>query len=481
MKDLTTGNETKVIISFALPMLIGNVFQQFYNMVDSVIVGNFVGTQALAAVGTAFPVIFLMISMVMGLTMGTMVLVSQYYGAKDWEKVRAAVDTGYIVMFIAGAAMSAVGVLSTDAILRLLRVPAEVFPDASAYLRAIFAGLLAMFGYNGIAAILRGLGDSKTPLYLLIAASFVNVALDLLFVVGFGWGAAGAAWATVIAQGLSFVGGLAYLNTRNRFLRLDLKALRFDREIFKQSVRIGLPTGIQQTMVSLGMMALTRIVNGFGTATIAAFSAASRLDSFASMPAMNLSQAVSTFTGQNMGAGKTERVKRGHLSAVIVGGAISVAVGATVMAFGPALMGLFTVDAEVIAIGARYLFIVGATYALFSTMFINNGVMRGAGDAFIPMINTLLALWVVRIPCAILFSGPLGMGSDGVWWSVPAGWTMGVIFSTWYYLGGRWKRKAVVSRPTEAPETASPDARGGPADDAGAAAAELSAPGSPAD
>lgn len=433
-------------------MLIGNVFQQFYNMVDSVIVGNFVGTQALAAVGTAFPVIFLMISMVMGLTMGTMVLVSQYYGAKDWDKVRAAVDTGYIVMFIAGAAMSVVGVLSTDAILRLLRVPAEVFVDASAYLKVIFAGLLAMFGYNGIAAILRGLGDSKTPLYLLIAASFANVGLDLLFVVGFGWGVAGAAWATVIAQGLSFVGGLAYLNRRNRFLRLDLKALRFDREIFKQSVRIGLPTGIQQTMVSLGMMALTRIVNGFGTATIAAFSAASRLDSFASMPAMNLSQAISTFTGQNMGAGKTERVKRGHLSAVIVGAGISVAVGASVMAFGPSLMGLFTPDAEVIALGARYLFIVGACYALFSTMFINNGVMRGAGDAFIPMINTLLALWVVRIPCAIFFSGPLGLGSDGIWWSVPAGWTMGVVFSTWYYLGGRWKRKAVAKRPVESSE-----------------------------
>ena len=162
------------------------------------------------------------------------------------------------------------------------------------------------------------------------------------------------------------------------------------------------------------------------------------------MPAMNLSQAVSTFTGQNMGAGKTDRVKRGHLSAILVGAAISVAVGVAVILFGRGLMGMFTRDAEVMAIGARYLAIVGATYLLFSTMFINNGVMRGAGDAFIPMINTVLALWVVRIPCAVLFSGPLGMGSDGIWWSVPAGWLMGAAFSTWYYLGGRWKRKAVV-------------------------------------
>jgi len=447
MKDLTQGGETRTIIAFALPMLIGNVFQQFYNMVDSVVVGNFVGTTALAAVGTAFPVIFLMISLVMGLTMGTMVLVSQYFGAKDEARVRATVDTGYITLFWMGLVMSIVGVLTTDALLTLLKVPADVFPEASAYLRIIFSGLLAMFGYNAISAVLRGLGDSKTPLYLLMAASLLNIVLDLLFVVAFGWGVPGVAWATVVSQGASFLGGLIWVNKKNRLVSLDVRHLVFDRQIFKHSLRIGLPSGIQQTMVSLGMMALTRIVNGHGTATIAAFSAASRLDSFASMPAMNLSQAISTFTGQNMGAGKTERVKRGHLSAVIIGGAISIAVGAAVIIFGKPLMGMFTRDAEVMAIGARYLTIVGATYLLFSTMFINNGVMRGAGDAFIPMINTILALWVVRIPCAILFSVYLGMGADGIWWSVPAGWLMGATFSTWYYLGGRWKRKAVIKAP----------------------------------
>ncbi|MBN1519938.1 MAG: MATE family efflux transporter [Spirochaetales bacterium] len=448
MKDLTTGKEASVLVSFALPMLAGNVFQQLYNTVDSIIVGNFVGTQALAAVGTAFPVIFLMVSLVMGLTMGSTVVIAQYFGAKDKDKVRAAVDTGYITLFWTGLAMSVIGVLATDTILRLLKVPADVFPGASSYLRAIFAGLLALFGYNAISAILRGLGDSKTPLYLLIVASLINVGLDLLFVAVFGWGVAGAAWATVIAQGLSFAGGLVYINTRNEYVRLDLKSLRFDRDIFKQSVRIGLPTGIQQTMVSLGMLAMTRIVNGFGTPVIAAFSAASRLDSFASMPAMNLSQAVSAFTGQNMGAGKTERVKHGHLSAIAIGTGISLAVGAVVMLFGKPLMGMFTQDAEVVELGARYLFIVGATYVLFSTMFINNGVMRGAGDAFIPMISTILALWVVRIPMATILSGILG--TDGLWWSMPAGWLVGALFSTWYYLTGRWKRKAVVRQPVPA-------------------------------
>ncbi len=447
MKDLTQGGETRVIISFALPMLIGNVFQQFYSMVDSIVVGKFVGKEALAAVGTSFPVIFLMVALLMGLTMGTSVLISQYFGAKDREKIRSAVNTGYIILFWAGIAISVIGVIATDSILRLLKVPADVFADASTYLRIIFSGMITMFGYNAISAILRGLGDSKTPLYLLIVASAINVVLDLLFVVVFHWGVAGVAWATVIAQAVSFIAGVVYANTKNELIRLELKSLKFDPDMFRLSLKIGLPTGVHQVMVSLGMMALARIVNGFGTPTIAAFAAASRLDSFASMPAMNLGQAISTFTGQNMGAGKTDRVKRGHRSAVLAGALISAAVGAIVMLFGKPLMGLFAGDAEVIAIGARYLFIVGATYVLFSTMFINNGVMRGAGDAFIPMINTLLALWLVRIPVALLLSGPLGMGTDGLWWSVPSGWLMGAVFSTWYYLGGRWKRKAVVKGP----------------------------------
>lgn len=446
MKDLTQGNETKAIILFALPMLLGNVFQQFYNMVDSFVVGRFVGTTALAAVGTSFPVMFLMIALVMGLTMGTMVIVAQFYGAKDNAKVRAAVDTGYIILFWSGLGMSIVGVLATGPILGLLKVPEEIRPEAATYLRIIFAGMLPMFGYNGIAAILRGLGDSKTPLYLLIAATLVNVVLDLLFVVAFGWGVAGVAWATVISQGLSFLGGLVLLS-KNELVRLSPKELRFDKEIFVQSVRIGLPSGIQQTLVAAGMMALSRIVNGFGAPTMAAFAAAGRLDSFAMMPAMNLSQAVSTFVGQNMGAGKTERVKRGHWSAILVGAGISLATSALVILGGRPLMGIFTTDPAVIEIGRSYLFIVGLFYILFSTMFINNGVLRGAGDAMIPMLNTILALWVVRIPCAILFAGPLGMGSDGIWWSVPAGWLMGAVFSTIYYKSGRWKRKALVRGP----------------------------------
>ncbi len=447
MKDLTQGKESTQIIAFAVPMLLGNIFQQFYNMVDSLVVGRFVGTGALAAVGTSFPVIFLMLSLIMGVAMGSSILISQHYGSKNYKKIRASADTAYIFLFFSSLVLTIVGVTMSGPILRLLAVPPEIFADARTYLQIIFAGMVTTFGYNAISAVLRGLGDSRTPLYLLIASTILNVILDLLFVVVFGWGVAGAAWATVISQAASFAGGVMYINRTNEYLRIDVRKLRFDFEILKLQLKIGLPNGIQQTLVSIGMMALTRIVNGFGPTVMAGFAAAGRLDSFAMMPAMNLGQAITTFTGQNIGAGKIERVRKGHISAMTMNLVISLFGSLLMVFFGKSLMSIFTTDTEVVAAGARYLLIVGLFYVLFGIMFINNGVIRGAGDAFVPMANTLLALYVIRIPCAIIFSGPLGMGAEGIWWSVPAGWSMGCIFSTWYYRSGKWKKKSLVKPP----------------------------------
>ncbi len=446
MKDLSSGDETKQLIGFALPMLFGNIFQQFYNMVDSFVVGRFVGTSALAAVGTSFPIIFFMLALILGVSMGSTVLISQYFGAKDWKKLDDVVSTSYIFLFAAGLLMTILGLAAAPLILKLLAVPDAIMPEATAYLRITFAGMLAIFGYNGVAAMLRGMGDSKTPLYILIFSTLANIALDLLFVIVFGWGVAGVAWATIIAQGLSFIGALLMLNKRNPHLRLEIKKLHWDKQSFSQMLRIGLPTGLQQTLVSLGMMTLSRIVNEFGSQTMAAFTAASRIDSIAAMPAMNLGAAITTFTGQNIGAGKPERVRRGHLSAIAVNTALSLFISLMILFFGKRLMGIFSNDPEVIRIGASYLVIVGMFYAVFGIMFINNGVMRGAGDVFIPMINTVLALWLVRIPLALLFTRSFGMGSDGIWWSIPAGWLVGMIFSTWYYQTGRWKNPRLLRR-----------------------------------
>ncbi len=448
MKDLTTGNEAKLIFNFALPMLIGNVFQQLYSSVDGIIVGRFLGKGALAAVGVSFPVIFLLVSLIMGIGMGTTILIAQYFGAQEMDKVKKTIDTAYIFLLIASLVITALGLFLCGPILILLKTPVDVYPLAKQYLRIIFAGITAMFGYNSISAILRGLGDSKTPLYFLIIATLVNIVLDLLFVIVLGWGVAGAAWATVIAQGLSFLCGFYYLNrTRQRLFRFKLGEMKFDRDIFWLNVRIGLPTGIQQMLVGSGFMALLRIVNGFGTTVTAAYTAATGIDSFASMPAMNLSAALSSFVGQNLGANKPERVKKGHLAALAMSAAISLAMTLVVILFGKELIALFNTDPAVIEVGARYLLIIGSFYVVFSIFFTTNGVMRGAGDTMIPLVATVLSLWLLRVPAATFLSQRLG--SDGIWWGTPVGSTFGMIFSVIYYRTGRWQRKTVIKRQKE--------------------------------
>ncbi len=444
MKDLTTGNEAKLIFNFALPMLIGNIFQQLYNTVDSIIVGRVLGKGALAAVGTSFPVIFLLISLIMGVTMGTTILIAQYFGAREMEKVKRTIDTAYIFLLISSVVITALGLLLSGPILTLLKAPADVFPLAKQYLDIIFVGITAMFGYNSISAILRGLGDSKTPLYFLIIASVVNTVLDLLFIMVFHWGVAGAAWATVIAQGLSFLFGLFYLNRTQELFIFKPREMKFDWNIFSLSIKIGLPTGIQQMLVGSGFMALFRIVNGFGTAVTAAYTAASGIDSFASMPAMNLSAAVSSFVGQNLGGNKPERVKKGHLAALTMSVAISVVMAVIAVLFRRELMSLFNSDPQVIEIGARYLLIVSSFYVVFSVMFTTNGVMRGAGDTMIPLIATVFSLWLIRIPAAAILSQRFG--SDGIWWGTPVGWLFGMFVSVIYYRTGRWKRKVAARR-----------------------------------
>lgn len=440
MKDLTKGKEGKLIFYFALPMIIGNVFQQLYNTVDSIIVGRTLGKNSLAAVGASFPIMFLLIALIMGVTMGTTILIAQYYGAKDMENVKKAIDTAYIFLFFACIVITVIGLIFSGPMLRLLKVPDDVMSEAKTYLNIIFAGITATFGYNSISAILRGLGDSKTPLYFLIVATVMNIFLDLLFILAFGWGVAGAAWATVISQAFSFIVGFMYLNKTQELFKFKIKEMIFDKEIFNLSVKIGLPSGLQQMFVAAGMMALQSIVNSFGTDTMAAYTAAGKLDSFAAMPAMNFSAAISTFVGQNIGAGKPERVKKGYRVTLLMASIVSLSTTAIVLLFGKPLISIFSPDPNVIKIGTRYLAIVGIFYILFSTMFVTNGVIRGAGDTLIPMFTTLMSLWVIRVPVSKFLSDKIG--SDGIWWGIPAGWAVGLTISYIYYLSGRWKRKA---------------------------------------
>ncbi len=440
MMNMTKGSEFRLIIFFSLPLLLGNIFQQFYNVFDSIIVGQVIGKEALAAVGASFPVLFLLIAMIMGITMGTTVLISQYFGAGDIEKVKLTIETSYIFLFVTSLMMTVLGLFFSGSILHLLNTPAAVFDNAKIFIDVMLYGLIFLFGYNSISAILRGLGDSKTPLYLLIASTVINIILEILFVIVFRFGILGAGIATVIAQGVSFIGGLYYLKRKNPMLVPRLRKIRFDKEIFRLSVKIGLPSGIQQMLVAAGMMALTRLVNNFGTDAIAAFTAAGRIDAFAMMPAMNMSIAVSTFVGQNIGAGKMDRVWKGLRAGLIISSIISIVISLIVILGGDHLINMFNGDKNVIDIGQSYLLIIGGFYIVFSTMFIFNGALRGAGDTMIPMFVTLISLWIVRIPVSTWLS--YRMGTDGIWWGVPVAWGIGAVLVTVYYSTGRWRRKS---------------------------------------
>jgi len=422
--------------------LIGNVFQQLYNVVDSIIVGRYIGKQALAAVGASFPLIFMMISFVVGVAIGTTIIVSQYFGAKDIKMVKRSIETMYVFLFFASIVVTILGIALSGPIFRLIQLPEDVMPQAITYFNVYLLGTIFFFGFNGISSVLRGLGDSKTPLYFLMISTVMNVILVWLFVAVFKWGVAGSAWATVIAQAGAFFTGIIYLNRTHEIVKLNSLSLVFDRAIFRKSILIGLPTGLQQTFVSIGMLAVTRIVNGFGTDAIAAYSVAMRLDSLAGMPAMNFGAALSTFVGQNLGANKPERVRQGFKATFLMSGSLALLTSLFVIIFRQQLMHLFTDDAAVIAIGAEYLVIVSSFYIFFSAMFVIGGVMRGAGDTLIPMFITLFALWAVRIPAAWILSRYFGV--DGIWWSIPVAWFIGMTLSYLYYLKGNWKTKVVV-------------------------------------
>lgn len=442
MKDLTTGKEGKLILHFALPMLAGNVFQQLYNVVDSIVVGRAIGKEALAAVGANFPFIFALISFVVGIAIGSTVIISQYFGAKKMEQVKRAIDTLYIFMFFAAIAITILGILFAKDIFRLIDLPADVLPEAVQYFKVYALGFIFFFGFQGTSAIMRGLGDSKTPFYFLGGSTLLNIALDLIFVLIFHWGIKGVAAATVISQAAAFFAIVFYMNRYHKFLDFHPRRMRFDKIIFRKSLKIGLPTGFQQTFVALGFMALFRIVNMFGTSTIAAYSVAIRIDSFAAMPAMNFSAALATFVGQNIGAGKMERIRKGLIATLLMANIVAVVISVLALLFAEPLMQIFTKDAGVVEIGKHYLLIVPLFYMVFATMFSINGVMRGAGDTMIPMFISIISLWFVRIPVSWFLS--LKFGAIGIWWGIPVAWFVGLTLAFTYYKTGRWKAKVVV-------------------------------------
>jgi putative MATE family efflux protein len=450
MNDLTQGKEGKQILIFAIPMLIGNVFQQFYNIIDSIVVGKYVGSVALAAVGASFPILFTLSALIGGITIGGSVLISQYFGAKNYDKVKVTSDTLQIFLLVSSFVLSIIFFAISRPLFKFLSIPDEVLPDAVRYFDiVILTTTIPMFALFGMSAILRGVGNSKTPVIFVVISLIINIILDLIFVLVFKWGVDGVAWATAVATILSWVALWYHLNKKeNTMIRFNLnyKKWQFDWENFRLSLKIGLPSGIQQTLVGLGSMALLSIVSPYGVATLAAYTAAGRVDMFVSMPAMNLAAALSSFVGQNLGAERFDRIRNGLWATLKYSTAICIALSLVVVFFGEEIMRLFTEQNsvhynEIIAIGKEYLLIVTSFYIVFTTMFVVNGVTRGAGATMVPMLITTLSLWVIRVPLAYILSHHFG--STGIWWSIPIGWIAGCTGAILYYNSGLWKKHRV--------------------------------------
>jgi putative MATE family efflux protein len=450
MKDFTVGKEARLILQFSVPLVLGNICQNLYNVVDSIIVGRFLGKEALGAVGASFPIIFALISLVIGVGSGASTVVSQYFGARKIDEVKRTIDTIFIFFLGSSVIITILGITFSRHIFQLIGLPDDIIPEAVSYLNVYLLGMFFFFGFAGISSILRGLGDAKTPLYFMIVATINNVLFDLLFVVVFKWGIEGAAIATILSEGGAFITAAIYLNRKHPIINLSFRKFSFDRDIFKSCMRIGLPTGFQQSFIAVGMMAIMSIVNGFGTNAVAAYSAAMRVDSFVKMPAITFSSALSTFVGQNLGAFQEQRAKTGLRATLLFSTIYCVIISLAIILFGGHVMSLFTTDPEVIKIGQDYLVIVSSFYLLFSVMFSFTGFLRGAGATLVPMISTFTALYLIRIPAATLLSRMIGV--NGIWWAEPMGTFVGMLILLWYFRSGKWKGKVVIRKAASEPK-----------------------------
>ncbi|MFI3322548.1 MAG: MATE family efflux transporter [Rikenellaceae bacterium] len=443
--DFTKGKVESKLIKFAIPIIIGNILMQLYQYTDSVIVGRFVGKEALAAIGATTPFVFMLVSLVIGISIGSTVLIAQFFGKNEIENIRKASDSLYIFLFFAAVVITSIGLIFNRYIMELISLPSEIIPLATSYLNIYLFGLIFLFLFNSLSAILRGLGDSKSPLYFLVFSSIINILLDLLFVAYFDFGIKGAAWATVISQLFAIVFATWFISKRNSLISLNPLKMRFDKNIFLKSIKIGIPAGAQQLFVSMGMMAILSFVNSYGTDTIAGYTAASRIEAFVFVIPMNLSMAITTFTAQNYGANQIERVKKGVNASMKISMIASIVVLILLSALAPPLMKMFSSDTEVIATGASYLYVLGFSYAIFCAMFCYMGALRGMGNTIVPMFITLFSLWLVRVPLAKVLS-QTSLGELGIWLSGSLSWLAGAITAYIYYRKGYQKQIIKINK-----------------------------------
>lgn len=442
-KIMTEGKEWKLILLFTLPLMAGNLLQQLYNTVDGIIVGNFVGEAALSAVGTCAPLTLLFIAIAMGMSTGASIVVSQFYGAGALEEMRRSVATALLMLMGLGVVLSVLAFAGTGWLLKgVLGVQDYLLADAVTYFRIYALGLFFQFVYNIAAAVLRSLGNSRATLYVLLLSSICNVVLDLVAVLVFHWGVMGVAVATVLSQVISAVVMVAYMFRSHSVLRFQSGEFRFDGETAGLILKMGIPSTIQQCVVSFNHMAIQRVVNAFDIT--AGYTAAMRIENFIYIPSQSFFLGMATFTGQNLGAKRLDRVRRGLYGTLIMGTITVVIISSLVLLLAPQLIGLFGVVGASKAVGVTYLHYVALGFILFCWYFCFNGVLQGSGDVMFTLFNTVSSL-VLRTVVTYILAFLTPVGYVAIWWSLLVSWVYNVALAYLRYRFGPWKRKGVVA------------------------------------
>ena len=433
-QDLTKGPIARTLLLFALPMTLGNMLQQLYNVADTLIVGRFLGPDALAAVGSAYTLMTFLTSIFLGLCMGSGAIFSIRYGAKDEDGLKSSIFVSFVMIAVLTCAINVLVFLFIDPIMAFLRVPDGVYGMMRSYLWVIFTGLFATFLYNYFASLLRALGNSVAPLMFLALSAMLNIVLDLVFVVVFHWGVEGAAGATVLSQYLSGVGLGLYTIAHFPGLKPEKRHRRLSRNILKEISQFSVLTCVQQSVMNFGILMVQGLVNSFGTAVMAAFAAAVKIDSFAYMPVQDFGNAFSTFVAQNYGAKKEERIRTGIRTAGAVAVGFSLFVSALVFLFARPLMTIFVdgSQTEIISIGVGYLRVEGAFYCGIGVLFLLYGFYRAVKKPGMSVVLTVISLGT-RVVLAYLLSAIPAFAVLGIWWSVPIGWFLAAAAGLIYF------------------------------------------------
>ena len=440
-RDLTEGRVAPVLIRFAIPLLLSMVFQQLYNIADSLVAGKFISESALAAVGNSYEITLIFIAFAFGCNMGTSILVSQFFGAKRIADVKTAITTSYVATFVLVVLLTIGGILGTDGLLTLINTPDEIMTDSALYLDIYIYGLIFLFFYNLATGVFSALGDSRTPFLFLAFSSTANIFLDILFVTAFGMGVDGVAWATFLCQGVSCILANAVLYRRIATLTKGIaRAKIFDRKIFFKLVYLAVPSILQQSFVSVGNIMVQTIINGFGSAVIAGYSAAIKLNNLVITSTTTLANAVSSFSSQNIGAAKFDRVKKGWKTGVLFVECLLIPVILLFTLGSHLVLQLFLDDVSGLAMetGRAFLLIVSPFYLVVAVKNMCDAVLRGAGDMKPFVADTFIDL-MLRVGLSWLFSRYIG--SLGIWLSWPIGWSVATVIALYFYLTGHWRRR----------------------------------------